>query len=84
MKKIIAIFAVMSLLNGGAVTICAADQSMQGQTEKKKSDKQQKTPGAGPMGEMEKGGPGPSGPKETPSKKAPGFEGAEEKKQSGH
>ena len=80
MKKIVGVFAILSMLNLGLATVFAAEQGMQGQTEKKKSDKQQKAPGAGPMGEVEKGGGGPSGPKENPTGKAPGFEGAGEKK----
>ena len=79
MKKIISLFAVVSFLSLG-VGSAFADQGAQG-GEKKKSDKQQqKAPGAGPMGEVEKGGAGPSGPKENPTQKAPGLEGAAEKK----
>jgi hypothetical protein len=79
MKRIAGLIALALVFSFGTPAVFAADQSMQG--EKKKTDKQQqKAPGAGPMGEMEKGGSGPSGPQTKAPAKAPGLEGAGEKK----
>jgi hypothetical protein len=78
MKRLLGTIAVLTLLCfGGAVY--AADPFAQAQSEKK--SEQKKAPGEGPMGEMEKGGGGPSGPQTTPPGKAPGFK--EEGKKKG-
>jgi hypothetical protein len=81
MKRTISFIAMAAIFTFGVPAVFAADQGMQGQSEKKKTDKQhQKTPGTGPMGEVEKGGSGPSGPQTNAPGKSPGFEGAADKK----
>jgi hypothetical protein len=84
MKKTLAMAVVWTIVALGAPAWTLADdpgksQGQQSQGGKKKSDKG-KVPGAGPMGEMEKGGAGPSGPQGNSPTKAPGFEGAASKK----
>ena len=82
MKKLASVIAIAALFSMAvpAWTYAAEKAAPQGKSEKKKSDKEKKVPGTGPMGEEEKSGSGPSGPQSTAPGKAPGFEGEASKK----